>query len=530
MKHLLLFILFAISVSGGAQVVIPRRIHNTTEPDRAEAAGGLNVGRLKMVGDTASAPLPHFGSPKVPVILVQFKNKKFSVADTDEKVVELYDQFFNAGEGVMPGQAGHESACSVREYFRQQSCGKFTPEFSVYGPVTLSEDYEYYGGNNNGMGTDRNIGAFYSESCKLAVQDFQVDWTEFDNKNNGRVGFVFFIYAGKGENTTWNSEKPDYDPNNIWPKEGASSKTISYDGKSVTFGAYGCTSEMYQEGQDGIGVTVHELGHGLGLPDVYDVNYSVYNLFGMDMWDVMDSGCYAMESRYPSGYTAYERDFMGWLQLVTLDPDKQYTLTLEPFEDGGVAYKLPNKANANEYLVLENRQNKGMDAYLGCVAKIFYDMNGAAHGLLVTHIDYSSSAWIGNRVNTSSTHQRMTIVPADGELISNIKNGFDTDHYVSLLGDIYPGSKGTTELTSYAAFTGGQFTFTVDNIRETADGKIILDINGGDITAIDEIESGSIDDDCYSEIYSIAGIRLQSLQKGINIVKTADGKLKKVLR
>ena len=49
-------------------------------------------------------------------------------------------------------------------------------------------------------------------------------------------------------------------------------------------------------------------------------------------------------------------------------------------------------------------------------------------------------------------------------------------------------------------------------------------------TAIDEIESGSIDDDCYSEIYSIAGIRLQSLQKGINIVKTADGKLKKVLR
>ena len=101
---------------------------------------------------------------------------------------------------------------------------------------------------------------------------------------------------------------------------------------------------------------------------------------------------------------------------------------------------------------------------------------------------------------------------------------------MSLLGDIYPGSKGTTELTSYAAFTGGQFTFTVDNIRETADGKIILDINGGDITAIDEIESGSIDDDCYSEIYSIAGIRLQSLQKGINIVKTADGKLKKVLR
>ena len=70
-----------------------------------------------------------------------------------------------------------------------------------------------------------------------------------------------------------------------------------------------------------------------------------------------------------------------------------------------------------------------------------------------------------------------------------------TDHYESLLGDLYPGSKGTTELTSYAAFAGEQFTFTLNNIRETDDGKIILDINGGDLTAIDEVESGSSDDD-----------------------------------
>ena len=153
MKYLLLFILFVVSALADAQVVTPWRIQNMTEQDKAEAAGGLDYGRLKMVGYTATAPLPHLGSPKVPVILVQFKNKKFSVADTDEKVVELYDQFFNAGEGVMPGQEGNESACSVREYFRRQSGGLFTPEFSVYGPVTLSENYEYYGGNNSGMGT-----------------------------------------------------------------------------------------------------------------------------------------------------------------------------------------------------------------------------------------------------------------------------------------------------------------------------------------------------------------------------------------
>lgn len=523
--------LFVVSVSAVAQVVKPWRIQNMTDQDKAEAEGDLNYHRLKTVGDTATAPLPHFGSPKVPVILVQFNNKKFSVADTDEKVVELYNQFFNAGEGVMPGQKGYESVCSVREYFRQQSRGQFTPEFFIYGPVTLSENYEYYGENNGGrQGEDKNINAFYSEACKLAVQDFQIDWTEFDNRNNGKVGFIFFIYAGEGENSTADPSTPNYDPNNIWPKEGASSKTVNYEGKSITFGAYGCTSELYGEVQDGIGVSVHELGHGIGLPDMYDRYYSNYFIFGMDMWDVMDSGCYAMEGKYPSDYTAYEREFVGWLPLKTLDPDEKYTLTLESFEDGGIAYKLPNKANKKEYLVLENRQNKGMDSYLGCVLPAYYDVYGAAHGLLVTHVDYSSSAWTGNYINTSYSHQRMTIVPADGELISNLKQGYTFEHYVSLLGDMYPGSKGTTELTSYAAFTGGQFTFTVDNIRETDDGKIILDINGGDLTAIDEVKARSNDDESYIEIYSTSGVRLESLQKGINIVRTAGGKWQKVYK
>ncbi len=278
MRKILIYVLVAVSVAANAQALRFRRIQNTTAQDAAEAESTNGVRTLKTVGSTATAPLPCMGSPRVPVILVQFQNKKFSVADTDEGVLRSYDQFFNGDEEVRPGTTGSESACSVREYYRQQSGGQFTPEFSIIGPVTLSNDYEYYGKNNSGAGSDMNINAFYSEACRLAVENFSVDWSIFDNKNNGKVGFVFFIYAGEGENNTWDAEKSNYDPNNIWPKEGSSSKTVSYEGKSVTFGAYGCTSELYLDTQDGIGVTVHELGHGLGLPDMYDVSVWIFGM------------------------------------------------------------------------------------------------------------------------------------------------------------------------------------------------------------------------------------------------------------
>ena len=120
-----------------------RRIQDVTEYNQLTRDGQL----LKTISElTSSAPVPGMGSPKIPVILVQFSDRKFSIADTDDDVAANYQQFFNAEEGVQPGQTGHESACSVKEYFRQQSGGKFTPEFTIIGPVTVSKSYTYYGG------------------------------------------------------------------------------------------------------------------------------------------------------------------------------------------------------------------------------------------------------------------------------------------------------------------------------------------------------------------------------------------------
>lgn len=489
------------------------RIENVTDYEEL-LAGQIGT---RAVGSASSASLPCMGSPRVPVILVQFADTKFSIAETDEDIHALYDNFFNAPAGINPGQKGYESYCSVREYFSIQSAGQFTPEFTIIGPVTLSDSYRYYG-EDNGSLKDIHINDFYSEACKLAVANYDIDWSIFDNKDKGTVSFAFFIYAGRGQNDN------NDDPYTIWPKESSSSKKVTYGDTSVTFAAFGCTCELFKEGQDGIGTIIHEIGHGLGLPDFYDIYYEA---FGMDIWDIMDYGCYQMIGSWPCNMTAYEREFMGWSKIQPLAADTVCTLVLDPISEGGMAYKIINPANADEYLILENRQNTGLDTYLGCLNFSLAERYGPAHGLLVTHVDYLASSWTSNRVNTSVSHQRMTIVPADGELISSGVYGHTTLWASSLFGDLYPGSKATTELTSYAAFKGGAFDITVDNIRETPEGKIYVDINGGSPTSIVDTEDTSAAD-TYVQIYTPDGRPVSTLRKGINIVRTQSGTIKKI--
>lgn len=502
--------LLASAAQAQNNLVEPRgRIENVTDYNQTTLA------KARRVGSAATAPLPCLGSPKVPVILVQFSDLKFTVAETDEAVRQNYQDFFNAGEGIHPGAAGATSYGSVREYYRQQSDGMFTPEFTILGPVTLSEGYAYYGQNNNGA-KDVNINKFYSEACKLAVQQGGVDWTDFDNYKDGMVDLVFFVYAGEGENGS-------DDTNTIWPKESASPMTITYDNASVTFGAYGCGNELYRGKQDGIGLCIHELGHGLGLPDFYDTNYKA---FGMDYWDIMDSGCYQLTGHLPCGMTAYELDFMGWRKLVELDPDKAYSLTLAPIEKGGMAYKVVNKANRNEYFILENRQNIGFDGYLGWVSASYQNRIGANHGLMITHVDYNSAAWSGNMVNTNAAHQRMTIVPADGELVSSI-SGYTEQWATSLHGDLYPGPNNVTAMSSYDVFNGTELGQTIDNIQETGY-FITVDINGGDpSTGIGLVAPQ--DSAIPMTIYSVSGQPQHGLRKGLNIVRYDDGTVRKVL-
>jgi len=396
------------------------------------------------------------GQQKIPVVLVEFADKTFQVAETQEEVNQFYNLFCNGNkDGTRYEGAGSYGA--VRDYFVDQSAGQFLPEFEVIGPVRLGKDYAYYGQNDDG-GNDLNISVFVSQAV-LRAQEIYQTWDDFDNNGDGVVDMIFFIYAGEGENGC-------EDENTIWPHEKVTEQRIA----NVRFGAYGCCNELYIDKVDGIGVMCHELSHALGLPDLYDTSGYEY---GLDYWDIMDSGCYCKDSYHPCGYSAYEKEFMGWQQFRYLTRDEEKTITLIPVSEGGVGYRIENVENSNEYYILENRQNTGWDRYIGHGTSKYM-----AHGLMVSHIDYSTSKWRYNNVNTDKNHPYYSIIAADDthDAYGDIENAEQfANWFQSTAGDLFPGTYGVTSLPSSRQFvytSSGSMRQPITCIEELEDGTI----------------------------------------------------------
>ena len=422
----------------------------------------------RKVGSVASALVKPEGTKKIPVILAAFNDKKFSVARTNAKVRNFYNDFFNGTDiSVSTGNFG-----SVRQYFIDQSLGQFQPEFSIIGPITLEQGYAYYG-EQSGSTKDLNYGKFVQESFAKALEwskdSLEGDWTQFDNDNDGKADMCVIIFAGLGQNYT-NSYG---DKNTIWPQEVPSTYTIN--GTTVS----GCSSScelrptaasdgvITDTQPDGIGVVVHEISHAIGLPDLYDTKNVA---FGLDFWSVMDYGMYTRSSRYPVGYTAYEREFMGWQQTETLNEPR--TLHIACFGNGGKGYKLVNDANPNEYYILDNRQAVDWDWGV---------CSNRGHGMLVMHVDYNAGSWRGNVVNTDPKHQRMTIIPANGTLIGSNNATSQNDWKTSLQGNPYPGITENHELTDISSpaslvYTGTYMSKPLVDIEETAAGIITVKV------------------------------------------------------
>ena len=334
--------------------------------------------------------VPTMGSPRIPIILVNYTDVHF----IHEDPVETFQSQFN------------EMEYSCLHYFEDQSRGKFSPEFDILGPVQLPNDRAYYGTNVRGY--DAELGTMIYEGCQGVADD--VDFSVYDNDGDGYVDVVVVLYAGVGEAQAWQQV-----PESVWPCQWDMQECYDW-GYSVCgpFQLNGVTIDKFAvfnelEGYnnsstniDGVGTFCHEFSHCLGLPDFYKTAGSG-SVYGMSYWDIMDVGCYLNDGYCPAGYTSYERHFMGWMDLI--DPIENTQYTMAPLNtDEGTAVKVTNDANPDEYYLLEYRFKSGWDAFL------------PAQGIMVLHVDYDQAAWDNNSPNNIASHPRMTLIPADNML------------------------------------------------------------------------------------------------------------------
>ena len=268
-------------------------------------------------------------APKGVVILVNFSNKSMQSSHTNA----VFNEMCNSENCTV--NAGYPSA---REYFKSQSNGAYSPQFDVFGPVTLSKAVSYYGANDS-EGNDEYATDAVIEACILANNQYSnLNFADYDSDNDGKVDFVYVIYAGYGE-ADGGSE------NTIWPHNWSIQELVTdyaaytkytksqtkLDGKYLD--NYALSQELNgQSGKlSGNGTYCHEFGHVIGLPDFYDTQYGTNysSKLTPGEWDVMDGGGYNGSGHCPPNYSAWEKYFMGWIKPENLGSTPKH-LTLYP--------------------------------------------------------------------------------------------------------------------------------------------------------------------------------------------------------
>lgn len=455
------------------------------------------------------------GVKKGLVVLVDFKNKKFA----DGHDLEYYKNVIN-GKDFTDEEEGYVG--SVRDYFLAQSNGQFELDFDVVGPVTMSNNYGYYGGDG-AYQKDEKVYEMIKEACD-GIQN-QVNLKDYDWDGDGEADQVFFLYAGLGQASGGSAST-------IWPHESElrywPCGVLSYSTGKIN--TYACANELQPETQGssryisaGIGTICHEFSHCLGFADMYDTTGG--GGYGMSVFDVMDQGSYNGNGFVPCNYTAFERIYAGWVEAIELDAPATVK-DMKSVSDYGRPFIMYNYKNTNEYFLMENRQNTGWDEGL-------YGSNG----LLIVHVNYVPSRWANNSVNSSNEKiQCCTVVNADGSR--------ENTQY-SLQGDLYPYEvKGVTmndEFTDESEPAAKLYTKNSDNsyalgipitnIKRSKGSISFLVCGGDDKNVIDNTFKGVVDGingvtvagkTADNRIYSIDGRYLgtdaSALGKGIYVV------------
>lgn len=473
-----------------------------------------NKGKKFNPGGETIGVLPTDAEQNVLVLFVKFTDNPPGGPDTRLDLATYFDPLlfgtkYDPPEYAASGISGYPTDRTLYNYYKEVSYGAVTVTSknkpSELGWLDSGHPYNYYVHNDNGFGAyPMNVQGLVLDAVKAA--DPYVDFSNYDV--NGELPNLFVVFAGTG--AEW-SGAWDLIWSHSWSLDegtGLTDQDLTFDG--VKINNYAMMPEVGGDltGYAGtvtgpfpptVGVFAHEYGHVLGLPDQYDYGYESD---GTDVYSLMAGGSW---NRYPaaqifSGNSPAQMDAWSKYRLGFVTPveiTSSQNLTLPAAETNPVVYKMvvPNSLG-KEYYLFENRQMIGFDEGL---------LRFGTHGLAIYHIDdtvltrnywrpneaqnwkeFRSEGW--RKAGTGETHYGISIIQADDQ--------WDLEHArfywivrnesSSLSSDLYPGSLGKTEFSSYTYPNSSNYYFwggsdpkfgysgvTVKNIQE----------NGGVISA-----------------------------------------------
>jgi M6 family metalloprotease-like protein len=370
-------------------------------------------------GSTLLAPINLAPEQKVLVVLVEFNNIQMSQSDA-----------------YWSGTFFSETGKSIHNYYNEVSRGtlSFEPAGESYADagiggavndgvvrVRLNINHPAMTGfvSTDGMWDAINAAAI---SAIETASSYIPDISAYDTNGNGMLErtelHIVTIFAGfeKSSNTT--------DLNAIWAHAmnyGASGTGNLSDGLKIE--GYMAVGERMTWNPITIGVFCHELGHSLGLPDLYDYGN---DSMGLGPHSLMAAGSWGAAYGEPYGTTPVHLDAWSKIQLGFVVPTNitgsgTYGLNAQSATDYNVL-KIGNGL-PGQYFLVERRTQAGFDAGLD-----FYGINS---GVAIYHIDENvitySNKYLDGLINENEFRKAVDLEEANQAYLKYSE--LDTDPY-----------------------------------------------------------------------------------------------------
>jgi M6 family metalloprotease-like protein len=287
---------------------------------------------------------------------------------------------------------------------------------------------------------------------KEALTHFQNqghDFSQYDNDDNGIIDYFMVFWTGP--DTGWSSFWWGYQTRFLDPLFKVGGKRLSK--YSWQWEANPVGSAFHPR------VVIHETGHALGLPDLYDYDSNVGPDGGVGGVDMMDANQY--------DHNCFHKWMLDWL-TPTIVGSGVHHLTLGPSGTSKDCVAIWPSLDAgeifSELFMVQNRQPVANDARL------------PGSGLLIWHVDASlnASGKDFSYDNSFTDHKYVRLMEADGREEIENNRGFNINDFYG------PGAAlGAATTPSSMKYNGQSSSVEVLNITRVGS-NISLEIRVGD--------------------------------------------------